>query len=50
VKRWVPVLVSVAVLLSACGSPGDATSPGDAGSVKDEALGREGRFSFDHLR
>jgi len=37
VKRWVPVLVSVAVLLSACGSPGDATSPGDdTGSVKDE--------------
>jgi len=37
VKRWVPVLVSVAVLLSACGSPGEATSPGDdTGSVKDE--------------
>ena len=32
-----PVLVSVTLLLSACGSPGEATSPGqDTGSVKDE--------------
>lgn len=37
-KRWVPVLVSVAVLLSACGSsPKASTTPGeDAGSVKEE--------------